>query len=125
MMTDRRRRPLSILALSLPVAPLLLTELATTAPVPSQATNATAPRSGADTLAAECALLRPQLTAFGLTEAASPDRVALLTEDEVHALARDPDVLRAAGSTSTKKVLAGIAGAVRVFCLVWFAMTRG
>ncbi len=71
---------------------------AAAAPVPSQAASTTAAQPDAGALAAERALLQARLVGFGLTERAAADRVALLTDEEVHALVAHPDSLQAAGA---------------------------
>jgi azurin len=73
--------------------------LALAAPVPSQTTCAT---TTADSMAvaAERGLITAKLMDFGLTEKKAGDRVALLTDEEAHAIAADLNSLQTAGMRS-------------------------
>ncbi len=75
--------------------------LALAAPVPSQATCATTAAADSTTIAAERDLIKAKLMDFGLTEKKAGDRVALLTDEEVHAIAADLSSLRAAGASGS------------------------
>jgi azurin len=73
--------------------------LALAAPVPSQTTCATT-AADSTAVAAERGLITAKLMDFGLTEKKAGDRVALLTDEEVHAIAADLNSLQAAGMRS-------------------------
>ncbi len=77
------------------------------APVPSQSSVGTAEQLDAKVVAAERELIKGKLMGFGLTETQAASRIALLTDQEVHALAADLDAVRAAGqrTLSTTEIL--------------------
>jgi azurin len=74
--------------------------LALAAPVPSQTTCATTAAADSTVVAAERGLIKAKLMDFGLTEKKAGDRVALLTDEEVHAIAADLNSLQTAGMRS-------------------------
>jgi len=74
--------------------------LALAAPVPSQTTCATTAAADSTVVAAERGLIKAKLMDFGLTEKKAGDRVALLTDEEVHAIAVDLSSLQTAGLRS-------------------------
>jgi azurin len=74
--------------------------LALAAPVPSQATCVTAAAADSTAVAAERGIITAKLMDFGLTEKKAGDRVALLTDEEVHAIAADLNSLQTAGMRS-------------------------
>ncbi len=75
--------------------------LALAAPVPSQTTCATTAAADSTTIAAERDLIKAKLMDFGLTEKKAGDRVALLTDEEVHSIAADLSSLQTAGVRSS------------------------
>ena len=77
---------------------MLSASIASAAPVPSQAASSDAGRADKTTIAAERGLIQSKLMEYGLTEKAAADRVALLTDEEVHAIAADVNSLQAAGA---------------------------
>ncbi len=87
---------------------------AVAAPVPSQTASTTAVEAGTRALAAERALIQARLVGFGLTQSAAASRVAVLTDEEVHAIAADPDSLQAAGGSNA----AGVAVVVLIVAVV-------
>lgn len=102
------------------VAALLLALLAPMSwatPVPSQASG---PAAAAEnrTVAAERDLIKGELMDFGLSEKQAAERLALLTDAEVHALAVDPESLRAAGATENWDTLTVILLAILVAVIV-------
>jgi hypothetical protein len=108
---------LAALALTLVAAP----NRAAAAPVPSQGATAEVEAAGA---AAERMLLQAQLTGYGLTERAAADRVALLTDEEVHAIVADPDALRVVAG-STGETVAAAAVVLLLLYGMWFMFTNG
>ena len=72
--------------------------LALAAPVPSQTTCATTAAADRMAVAAERGIIKAKLMDFGLTEKKAGDRVALLTDEEIHAIAADLNSLQTAGS---------------------------
>ena len=73
------------------------------APVPSQTTCAAPEKVEASVVAAERELVKGTLMGFGLSEAQAADRVALLTDGEVHAIAADLASLQTAGATGSQQ----------------------
>ena len=85
-----------VLALALAMsAPMALA-----APVPSQTTCATAAAADDNAVAAERGLIEAKLVGFGLSEKKAADRVSLLTDEEVHAIATDLSSVQTAGLRS-------------------------
>lgn len=70
---------------------------AVAAPVPSQTSAAPTVGADAQTVAAERQIVSGALMDFGLSQADAADRVSLLTDAEVHALAADLDSVQIAG----------------------------
>jgi hypothetical protein len=67
------------------------------APVPSQTTCAAPEKVEASVVAAEREMVKGALMGFGLSETKAAERVALLSDAEVHAIAADLASLQAAG----------------------------
>jgi len=87
-----------VLALTLAVlVTLALSGVALAAPVPSQTSAAPSGTADAQTVTAERQIVTAALTGFGLSEADAAERVSLLTDAEVHALAADLDSVQIAG----------------------------
>ena len=85
------------LTLALLVAVALTGGAAMAAPVPSQTSAAPTAAADAQTVAAERQLVSGALMDYGLSQADAADRVSLLTDEEVHALAADLDSVQIAG----------------------------
>ncbi len=112
------RHALSVSVLVLPLGLALLCaplDQAFGAPVPSQTVTATPAEPDAGTVTAERALVRAQLVGLGLTQSEAADRVALLTDAEVHAVAGDPNAVQLGGTTPTQDgIMVGILIAVLI-----------
>ena len=72
--------------------------LALAAPVPSQSTCAVGADTDPATVTTERELIKGKLMDFGLSEESAAERVNLLTDQEVHAIAADLDSIQAAGA---------------------------
>jgi len=70
------------------------------APVPSQGSSVDQGQGQA--VAAERELVQGRLMEFGLTDEQAGSRVDLLTDEEIHVLAADPDSVQAAGAYSQR-----------------------
>ena len=77
---------------------MMSASMVSAAPVPSQAVSADVGRADKTTIAAERDLIQSRLMDYGITGKAAADRVALLTDEEVHAIAGDVNSLQAAGA---------------------------
>lgn len=84
--------------LILAMALAFMASMAMAAPVPSQTTCATTAAADTQVLVAERDLIKAKLMDFGLTEKKAADRVGLLTDVEVHAIAADISSVQAAGA---------------------------
>ena len=88
----------SIVALTLALlVTVALSGVALAAPVPSQTSAAPTETAEVQTVAAERQIVTAALTDFGLSQADAGERVSLLTDSEVHAIAADLGSLRVAG----------------------------
>lgn len=96
MKTTRLVGWMVVLALALAMtAPMALA-----APVPSQTTCATVAAADENAVAAERDMIKAKLVGFGLAEKKAADRVSLLTDEEVHAIATDLSSVQTAGLRS-------------------------
>jgi hypothetical protein len=86
--------------LVLALALAMTAPMAMAAPVPSQTTCATAAAADDKAVAAERDMVKAKLMGFGLSEKNAADRVSLLTDVEVHAIATDLSSVQTAGLRS-------------------------
>ena len=98
-MVRMRVVPFALLA----VMALALVGPALAAPVPSQTVSATAGEADAQAVAAERGMVQGKLMDFGLSEKQAADRVTLLTDQEVHAIAADLESVKAAGALGDRE----------------------
>jgi len=96
------RRSVAV-AVVLALALALIASVAWSAPVPSQTTCAASATGQPGAVTAERDLIKGKLMDFGLSEKEAASRVALLADEEVHAIAADLDSLRTAGVTAGEK----------------------
>ena len=94
----RESRRLISVALLAAFAVALMGPLAWAAPVPSQAVSPASPTAGEQPVQVARELVKGRLMDFGLSEADAGSRLALLTDQEVRAIAADLDSLQAAGA---------------------------
>lgn len=95
-------KPIRLIAWTLMVALALAMSapMAMAAPVPSQTTCATTAAADSTAVAAERDMIKAKLMDFGLNEKKAAERVALLTDEEVHAIAADLSAVQTAGLRS-------------------------
>jgi len=98
-------KPAKLTAWTLMAAMALLwtAPMALAAPVESQMSCAATAAADSQALSVERDLINARLMDFGLSEEAAADRVALLTDEEIHALAADLNAIQTAGITSTDR----------------------
>jgi len=93
----KRRSRLIAVMLAVLVTAALTGPMGWAAPVPSQPSCGALEQVDARAAAAERELVKGTLMGFGLTDREAASRVALLTDQEVHALASDLATVQVAG----------------------------